>query len=163
MQFYGLTYEQADEAVQKYYRARYREKGIYEFNLYDGVPEMVKALHDAGKTVLLATSKPEEFAKTTIEHAGLMPYFAGITGSNFDGTREGKDEVIRCVFERAGITDLSKAVMVGDRRFDMIGAKKCGIDCIGAVYGYGTEQELSDAGATYLAATPADVVKIILG
>ena len=124
---------------------------------------MLAALHAAGKQVLLATSKPEPFARIVLDHAGLTQYFAGVHGSSFDGTHENKAEVIACALRDAGVTDKAEAIMVGDRRYDIEGAHACGLDAIGAVYGYGSEAELAAAGAKYLADTPLAVCDILLG
>ena len=163
MEFYGFSPEQADEAVNRYYRPHYRQEGIFRYALYDGVPEMLAALHAAGKQVLLATSKPEPFARIVLDHAGLTQYFAGVHGSSFDGTHENKAEVIACALRDAGVADKAEAIMVGDRRYDIEGAHACGLSAIGAVYGYGSEAELAAAGAKYLAATPLAVCDILLG
>lgn len=163
IEFYGFSPEQADEAVNRHYRPHYRREGLFRFSLYDGVPEMLARLQAAGREVLLATSKPEPFAELVLDHAGLTRYFAGIHGSSFDGTRENKAEVIACALREAGVADKAEAVMVGDRRYDVEGARSCGLDAIGVLYGYGSEPELTAAGARYLAATPLDVCSILLG
>lgn len=163
IEFYGFSPEQADEAVNRYYRPHYRREGLFRFALYDGVPEMLARLHAAGRVVLLATSKPEPFAELVLDHAGLTRYFAGVHGSSFRGTHESKAEVIACALREAGVADKAEAVMVGDRRFDIEGAQACGLDAIGVLYGYGSKPELVAAGASYLAATPLDVCDVLLG
>lgn len=161
MEFYGFSAAQAEEAVNKYYRAYYRERGLFECRVYDGVPEMLAALRACGGRLLLATSKPEVFARAVIERFDLLRFFEGVTGSNLDGTRENKAEVVACALEWAGVTDAASAVMVGDRRFDVEGARACGLDTIGVLYGYGSAGELTAAGAVALAPMPADVVSVL--
>ena len=160
--FYGFTKAEAKEAVE-HYREYYREKGIFENLLYSGVKEMLSALKEANLTVLVATSKPEHFAKIIMKHFGIEEYFDFIGGSSMDGTRVNKDDVIRYTLESAGVKDLSGAVMVGDRLHDVIGAKKLGIPCIGVLFGYGSLEELTDVGAKYIASSCEEVTDIILG
>lgn len=161
MEFYGFSAEQAEEAVTRYYRAYYRERGLFECSVYDGVPEMLEALRALGARLLLATSKPEVFARAVLERFGLLPLFSGVTGSNLDGTRESKAEVVACALAGAGVSDPAATVMVGDRRFDVAGARAAGVDTIGVLYGYGSAEELTAAGAVALAGTPAEVVEAV--
>ena len=162
MEYYGFDKEKAQTAID-YYRERFRVKGLYENAVYDGVREMLQKLKNSGKNLILATSKPEPFAKEILHHFGLEKYFVYAAGSNFDGTRTAKAEVIEYALERAGITDKSAAIMVGDRKHDIIGATKTELDSIGVLYGYGSREELEAAGATYIAETVEDLTKLILG
>ena len=155
--FYDFSPEKAMEAVE-YYREYYREKGVFEVTVYEGMEDTLKNLTSLGKTLIVTTSKPEYFAKQVLEYIGLAKYFKMIAGSNLDGTRTAKAEVIRYAFEQCNITDLSKVIIVGDREHDVLGAEKIGIDSVGVLYGYGSEEELKNAGATYLAKTPADIL-----
>ena len=115
-----------------------------------------------GAVLALATSKPEPFAKEILRHFGLEEYFDYAAGSNFDGTRTAKAEVIDYALEAAGVTDKSAAVMIGDREHDIIGANKTGLDSIGVLYGYGSREELEAAGATFIAENVTDIVKLII-
>ena len=124
------------------------------------IAELLKA---AGKTVILATSKPEAFARRIMEHFDLAQYCDFICGATLDETRTDKAEVIAYALETAGITDKTGLVMVGDREHDVLGAKKNGLPCIGAVYGYGTAEELTAAGAAALADTVDELHKLLLG
>lgn len=160
--FYGLSHEDALRAVE-YYREYYPDKGIYENFVYDGIPEVLKSLKDAGKTLIVATSKPYVFAEEIMKHFSLAEYFTYIAGATLDGSRILKADVISHAFNKCGITDLSGVVMVGDREHDVFGAKAMGVDCIGVLYGYGSREELEKAGASYIAETPRDIAKIILG
>jgi phosphoglycolate phosphatase len=112
--YYGFSQEQAQTAVA-YYREYFREKGIYENFVYDGVEELLKALRGAGRTLAVATSKPEVFAKQILEHFHLDPYFTYVAGANLDGTRTRKDQVIACALRGCGVEAPAAAVMVGDR------------------------------------------------
>ena len=151
-EYYGFSKEQADEAVL-FYRERFRSIGIFENEIYPGIDEMLRDLKKAGKTLLLATSKPEEFANTILKHFHIDSYFSCVTGSTFDGKRAKKAEVIEEVFARCGITDKSGVVMVGDREHDIHGANATGLDSIGILYGYGCREEHEAAGATHIVET----------
>ncbi len=158
---YGFSKEKAQTAID-YYRERFRVKGLYENEVYDDVPEMLEKLKNDGKKLILATSKPEPFAKEIMRHFGLDKYFDFVAGSNFDGTRTAKAEVIEYALESAGVTDKSACIMVGDREHDIIGANKTGLDSIGVLYGYGSRNELESAGATFIAETVENLTKLIL-
>lgn len=157
---FGFPHEKAQTAVE-YYREYYRETGIFENAVYDGITDTLKKLIEAGKKLVLATAKPEPFAIQIMEHFQLSQYFTEITGATFDGTRLRKEEVIGHALELCGINP-SCAIMVGDRDNDVLGAKKFGIDCIGVLYGYGSRKELLSSGAKFLAQTPAELCTLIL-
>lgn len=158
-----LHLEEADIArAVAAFREYYPDKGIFENEVYAGIPALLKDLKAAGKTVLMATSKPEEFAKRIMAHFSLETCFDGIYGATMDETRTDKGEVIAYALHSAGITDLHNAVMVGDREHDVKGAARNGLPCIGAVYGYGTARELSEAGACALADTVEDLCRLLL-
>lgn len=159
--FYGFSKEDA-RAAMGYYREYYKDKGIYENVLYEGMAGFLKDLCDAGRTLLVATSKPEKFAIQILGHFGIEKYFTYVAGSNMDGTRVEKDEVIAYALKAGGITQLESAVMVGDREYDIVGAKKVGMDSIGVLFGYGSRQELEAAGATYLAKRLEDIQAVIV-
>lgn len=141
--FYGFSHEQAMEAVDEY-RVYYRKKGIFECYLYEGIRELVKDLHESGIKVILATSKPEEFAVQLLEHFDILKYFDVVAGSTMDGSRVEKVDVIKHAVSRLSGFRPEEAVMVGDRKFDYIGAKECNIPCILIGYGYGEMQELEE-------------------
>lgn len=158
--FYGFSESESKQCVE-YYREYYKPKGIFENEVYHGVEELLKPLKENGKILILATSKPEIFAKQILEHFRLIQYFDFVAGSNLDGTRVAKSEVIAYALESYGITDLENTLMVGDREHDIIGAKKIGISSLGVLYGYGSREELENAGADYIAATVSDILKFI--
>lgn len=161
MEYGGIDKKMATNAVAKY-RERYKDIGIFECSIYSGIAEVLKALKDADKTVILATAKPLEFAKIIIEHFNLIQYFDDMVGANFSGNLIHKHEIIAEVIKRFNITDRTSAIMIGDREQDISGAKMFSLESIGVRYGFAEENELEDAGATYIADTPNDILKIIL-
>ena len=158
---FGFDPEKTELAVAKY-RERYTPIGLYENLVYPGMEDALQKLKEAGKVLIVATSKPEHMAKKVLEHFGLDGYFDDICGSDSDKNRNKKDEVIRYALEKHGITDLDDVLMVGDRKFDVIGAEKCGLKCMGVLYGYGDREELETAGAAYIAETVEDMAQIIV-
>lgn len=147
-EFYGLSKEDAGKAVE-YYREYFAPKGIFENEVYPGIPEMLSRLVEAGFTLIVATSKPAVFAKQILEHFGLSDYFSFVGGSELDGTRKRKAEVIGYILETCEIKP-QDAIMIGDRKHDIEGAKLCGLESVGVLYGYGSEEELSKAGADHI-------------
>lgn len=158
-EFYNMTPEEAQKAVAVY-RERYREKGVFENELYDGVPELLKALYEREITLVLATSKPLVFAEQILGYLGLKQYFSHIIGSNLDNTMTDKAEVVACALRKTGVSDKSAAIMVGDRKFDIIGAKANGIASVGVLYGYGSKEEFEEAGADFIIEKPMDLLEI---
>ncbi|MBQ2676950.1 MAG: HAD hydrolase-like protein [Clostridia bacterium] len=161
MRFCGMTKEDAVKATA-FYRELYRDNGVYMFEVYNGVEQMLQMLKESGKTLILATSKPERFAKKVMERSGLKKYFTHICGSLTDDTRTTKTEVLQFAMESANLQDVHTAVMVGDREYDVFGADDVGMQCMGVLYGFGSEDELNTAGAVALAKTPLDVARILL-
>ena len=159
--FCGITDDQAEEMV-RLYRERYSGTGIFENRVYDGGIPMLEQLKGAGIRILLATSKPEKFAKIIADHFGFAEYFDFIGGANMDGTRTDKQEVIEYVLESCGVSDRTDLIMVGDRRYDVEGAKKAGLASMGVLYGYGSREEIEAAGPDLIAEMPADVTALIL-
>ena len=158
--YYGFSRPDAMKAVD-YYREYYAVKGIFENLVYDGIPEVLAELRDSGVGICLATSKPELYAKQILEHFGLDGYFTAVAGSEMDGTRTKKAEVVERALGLLGSPDVRDCVMIGDREHDVLGGAAHGLDTIGVLFGYGGREELERAGATYIAADPADIVKII--
>lgn len=141
--FYDFSHEKALEAVDEY-RVYYKDRGIFECFLYDGIKELVKDLHENGVKVILATSKPEEFARQILKHFDILKYFDIVAGSTMDGSRVEKVDVIRHAISQISDFDIENAVMVGDRKFDYYGANECGMRCILISYGYGEMRELKE-------------------
>lgn len=154
MQFYGFDEEKAKLAVDKY-RERFRDIGIFENGVYDGIIDLLEACKEWGYSIGLATSKPEEFAIRILDKYMLSEYFDEVTGSTMNGSINTKTAVIKEAFRRMNISDEIKAevIMIGDREHDIIGAKNCGIDSIGVKFGYAEDGELEAAGADYIAET----------
>jgi len=162
VEHYGFSAEEASRAVDTY-REYYREKGIFENEVYPGVPEMLQRLKENDRRIIMATSKPTVFARRILEHFSLDGYFSYVSGAELSGVRNNKDEVIEYALEQCGITDRSQCVMVGDRKHDIIGAKKTGLASIGVLYGYGDRPELETAGADRIAEDVDELVDILLG
>jgi len=160
-EFYGLSEADSELAV-KYYRERFSVKGLYENEVYEGIVELLETLKANGKTLVLATSKPEEYTIQILKHFHLYDYFDYIAGATMDGSRGEKADVIRYALEISGITNRFDAVMVGDRNYDVLGAKENGIDSVGVLYGFGDYSELVDAGANYIAETVEDIKRYVL-
>lgn len=150
--FYGFDENKAMEAVG-FYREYFSTKGIFENEVYEGIASLLQSLSERGKRLILATSKPQPFTDKIMERFDLTQYFECIAGSNMDGTRSKKADVISYALQQCNVTDKSKTVMIGDRAQDIIGAKSVGIDAIGVEYGYGDYDELNDAGANYIVKT----------
>ena len=158
--FYGFSKEQCEQAV-KYYREYFSEKGLYENEVYDEIPRVLTMLKESGRTLAVATSKPEPFAVRILKHFDLCGYFDLVAGATMDDTRNEKADVIRYALDSIGVPDRSSAIMIGDRKHDVIGAKANGIDAVGVLYGYGSRGELTDAGAAFIADSPADIIRYI--
>ena len=152
--------EDAKKAVE-YYRERFRDIGIFENGVYDGIADMLQTAKAQGKKLALATSKPQHFAQIIMDHYGLSQYIDVLVGSRADG--QTKADVIRQVFAEAGLDEVSKkqAIMVGDRLHDIEGAKECGIDSLGVRFGYAKENELEEAGADHIVATTEELREFI--
>lgn len=159
--FYSFDEEKAMEAVL-FYREYFSTNGLLENAVYDGIPALLKALKENDKRLIVATSKPQDFTDKIMDNFDLTKYFEFVAGSNMDGTRSKKAEVIEYALHSCKITDKSKVVMIGDRKHDVLGAKTVGIDSIGVEYGYGDYEELSAAGATYIVKTVEELKEALL-
>jgi phosphoglycolate phosphatase len=160
-QYCGFSREKAETAVQ-YFREYYNETGIFENAPYDGIRALLTSLKGSGRTLAVATSKPEITAKRVLEHFDLDGFFTFVGGSAYDGSRVKKEDVIRYVLDSCGICDPSSTVMVGDREHDIIGARKTGVASVGVLYGYGCREELETAGAGMIAGTVAELGRVLL-
>ncbi|MBS5216150.1 MAG: HAD family hydrolase [Clostridiales bacterium] len=160
--FYGMSEADAEKAVEKY-RERFSAVGKFENSVLPGIIPMLKKLKEAGKIMALSTSKPWVFAEQILKKYELDSYFSVVVGSELDGTRDEKQEVILETLKRFGLEKGSKeAVMIGDRRHDILGAKKCGLDGIGVRFGYAEEGELEKAGAVMIADTVEELQRMLL-
>lgn len=160
MKQYGFSHEKATLGL-KLYREYFRDKGIFENSVYEGIPTLLADLQSRGYKLVLATSKPEEFAKRIMEHFDLAKYFYFIGGSDMGETRSSKTAVIEYVMENCGIAEPEKCIMVGDREHDVIGAKACGINCVGVLFGYGSRKELEKANAAYIVDTVEELGNLL--
>jgi len=151
----------ADRAVALY-RERFADTGLYENSVYPDIEYVLAALRATPRRLFVATSKPRVFAERIINHFGLSNYFEQIFGSELDGTRVNKGDLLAYAIETTGV-DPSQALMIGDRSHDIVGAKSNGMRGIGVLYGYGSEDELIEAGASHLCATPRALLEHIQG
>lgn len=159
MKYYGFTPEKAMEAIMVY-REYFRDKGIFENEVYEGIPELLEKIKASGRKIVLATSKPEEFAMRILEHFDLLKYFDLVAGASMDEKRNKKGDVISYAMEKGGIT-AEGTVMIGDREHDILGAKENALPSIGVLFGFGSREELEKAGATYIAETIEDIFKLL--
>ena len=157
----GFSDEKVTEGVKKY-REYFSTKGLLENSVYPGIPKLLESLKQAGKKLVVATSKPEEYSVKIIEHFDLSKYFENVCGSLMNETRSKKDQVIEYAIERNNIKDRSKILMIGDRKHDILGAKKAGIKSCGVLFGYGSLEELQTAGADFIAENVSRLDKICL-
>ncbi len=158
--YYGWSEEQAHAGLLAY-REYFSAAGIYENEVYEGIPALLHDARRAGYRVIMATSKPEMYAHRLMQHFGLSEYFTCIAGADMAETRVAKTDVIRYAMARAGIVP-AEAVMVGDRRFDVEGGRALGMYTVGVLFGYGGRDELESAGADVLAETVAELRRILL-
>lgn len=156
----GMTADEAERALALY-REYFSPIGIFENRVYDGITELLKKLKNDGYTVVLATSKPEVYAKRILEKFDLMKYLSGVFGAELDGTRDRKDEVIAYALASLGASP-DDVIMVGDRIHDVLGAAAHGIKTVGVLYGYGSREELTAAGAVSFAVDPSDLYNCII-
>lgn len=160
MEYFGFSEENARKAID-IYREYFSSRGLYENKAYEGVEEVLQSLLNAGKKLYVASSKPEIFVKKILDYFGLDSCFEFMGGADLEEIRVQKADVIRYVLEQNKITDLNKVVMIGDRKHDILGAKEIGIASVGVLYGYGSRQELEDAGADAIAETIFDLQNLL--
>lgn len=158
---FGAGSPKTQEAIELY-RQRFASTGLYENKLYPEIPSALGALRDLGAVLIVATSKPVNFAERIVEHFGLGGYVRAVYGSELDGTRSDKAELISYVLKSQALPAASSA-MVGDRKQDMMGAKANGVFPVGALWGYGTRSELLDSGASVLCERPMQLVDALSG
>src|SRR6266850_867626 len=144
------------EAAMDLYRQQFVCSGLYDNQVYTGVPGMLEQAREMAMTMYVATSKPVVYAERIVEHFGLDHYFRKVYGAELDGRREDKVELVAYLLASEGI-DAEAAVMVGDRADDVQSAKANGVGSIGVLWGYGSEQELLEAGANVLCKTPSEL------
>lgn len=159
-QLYGLTPERAQQAIAAY-RAEYAVRGYCENQLYPGIADLLRRLCESGRTVVLATSKPEEPTRDVLRHFGIAQYFHFVAAASMDARRSHKDAVIDYALQNLPGIPREQMVMIGDRQYDLLGAQRHGLDGIGVLYGYGSREELQACPHVYLASSPADLTRYL--
>lgn len=157
---FGVSPELANELTDTY-RVYYRDKGIFECNVYDGVGDLLRELHDAGVKTAVVSSKPKEFLDRLVEHFGLAEHLDAVVGPAMDNHNSNKTVLVNQALKELMLLP-STVAMIGDRHFDMEGAKAAGVNAVGVLYGYGTEEELCAAGADAVCEQVADLRGFLL-
>ncbi|MGN0362998.1 MAG: HAD hydrolase-like protein [Bilifractor sp.] len=160
----GMTEDQALQGV-RWFRKRYESIGKFESSVYPGIPEMLQALKKKGLSIGMATSKPEQFAREIARRCGFLKWFDYVCGISLVETEQSisKTQLIGSVLTRSGYQDHRELVcMVGDRKFDITGAKECGIGSVGVTYGYGDREELVQAGADVILDSVRELTDFLL-
>ncbi len=147
METYSFSESDAKQAVE-YYREYFKDQGMYENDLYEGISELLELLQSQNRRLIVATSKPTVFAEKILSYFKIDRYFEYVCGSHLDGTRTDKGEIIKHVLDEKKI-DREETVMIGDRKYDIIGAHRNNLDSIAVVYGYGSEEELRGSNPTH--------------
>lgn len=163
MQFYGFDEEQAEAAVDKY-RERFQDIGLFENEIYAGIKEMLRTLKKKGMHLAVASSKPTVFVEKILEHFKIRKYFEVVVGSELDGRRVNKDEVVQVALSQlfsGSLIERDKVYMIGDRKFDVEGAKAQRVESIGVSYGYGSIEELKEAKADYIVRTVGELENLL--
>lgn len=157
-EFCGFSESDVEKAVA-YYREYFADRGIFENRVYDGIEEVLTKLKENGRKLYVATSKPAEYTVRILDKFGLSKYFEYVSGSSLDEKDSSKAAIIRRAMEHCEAS-ASEILMVGDRKFDIQGAKKNKIAAAGVLYGYGSRKELEEAGADYIAENAEDLLRI---
>lgn len=157
---YDFSEKQSLEAVD-YFREYYTTKGILENTVYPEIKELLTYLADNDYCLLIASSKPENLVKEILAQHDLLRYFKYTGGSLLDGSRENKDDVLRYVLNTVDIKDFHRCLMVGDRKFDVLGSRKFEIKSVGVTYGYGSLEELQSVQADFIIDKPMDLIPIL--
>jgi phosphoglycolate phosphatase len=150
------------EAAVSFYRERFATTGLYENQVYDGIPQCLATLRDKAESIHVATSKPRIYAERIVEHFALRQYFDTVYGSELDGRLGDKTELIGHLLEQEGL-DAATTVMIGDRSFDVIGASNNDVGIVGVSWGYGSESELEQAGADRICHHPDALPALLFG
>jgi len=148
-------------AAVVHYRERFSRVGLYENTPYSGIHAALSALQSAGVRLCVASSKPHIHVREILEHFELIHYFSDVFGSELDGSRTDKSELLRFALAETGV-EANAATMVGDRKHDIVGALDNGVSAIGVLYGYGSEEELTQAGANRFARAPSELASLLL-
>lgn len=160
MEFYGFDRDMAMKLVEKY-RERFNVTGIFENKIYPGIADMLKVLKEAGCKISIASSKPTVLVERILDHFDIRKYFDSVVGSNLDGTRTKKEEVVEEALRQLACVK-EKTAMVGDRKFDIEGARAFGLTGVGVSFGYAQGNELEEAGADYIVDSVEELQKLLL-
>lgn len=160
-EFYNFDDKMIEVAIETY-REYFATVGIFENIIYKEIPQLLTELIKCNKKLIIATSKPTVFAEKILRHFNINKYFTFVSGSNIDGTRIKKAEVINYALNQFKFENFENIIMVGDRKHDIIGANKMGIDSIGVLYGYGNREELEFEKPTYIVNTIAELSSILI-
>lgn len=161
MQYYGLEEDDARQAITDF-RVYFEKSGIFENEIYEGIPEMLKTLTEAGKRVYLATSKPEKYARMILDHFDITKYFTFICGNTMAEDRSRKEDVIAFIRETCPEVCAENSVMVGDRVYDIEGGHAHGMQTVGVTFGYAAEGELEASNATCVAHSVTELTEILM-
>ncbi len=169
MERYGFSEEQAWEAIG-YFREYYNKTGIFENSVYPGMDNLLKELKEAGYVLAIASSKPIVLIHRVLGHFDIDKYFDVVVGCELDGTRSKKSEVIEEVIRQLselalerGLPEVKElSIMIGDRCYDVEGAHSFGMPCVGVLYGYGSREEMEEAGADYITETVETLGELFL-
>lgn len=162
VEYYGFDEENTQKAIS-FYRERFKAKGMFENELYSNIPLLLKSLKELQFTLVVATSKPTLFSEQILKYFNIDHYFELVVGSNLDGTRTSKTEIIQYILDKYNKHKLDDFIMIGDRKHDIIGANNTGIDSIGVTYGYGSFEELSNVNPTYIVNSVDELKDILMG
>lgn len=156
-EYFGFTHEQSIQAVADF-RERYTPIGLYECRVFPGMKELLTGLREAGLKVAIATSKPQFLAETLLTREGMLELFDVIEGTKLDGHNDSKADVLMRAMNALGAAP-EDSVLIGDTKWDVLGAKKCGIDCIGVEWGYAAEGDMEKAGVKEMTASPEELLR----
>ncbi|MGE7649126.1 HAD family hydrolase [Peribacillus frigoritolerans] len=161
-EYYDFDEKNTQKAIELY-RERFKEKGMFENELYSNITLLLKSLKEQQFTLVVATSKPTVFAEQILKYFNIDQYFELIVGSNLDGTRASKTEIIQYILDKYQEHTLSDFIMIGDRKHDIIGANNTGINSIGVTYGYGSFEEVSNSNPTHIVKSVSQLKDILMG
>ena len=161
MQYYGLEEDDARQAITDF-RVYFEKSGIFENEIYEGIPAMLKTLTEADKRVYLATSKPEKYARMILDHFDITKYFTFICGNTMAEDRSRKEDVIAFIREACPEVRSDNSVMVGDRVYDIEGGRAHGMQTVGVTFGYAAEGELEASNATYVAHSVTELTEVLM-
>lgn len=161
-EYYGFDEVKTEEAIN-FYRERFKKTGMFENELYSNILSLLKSLKDLQLTLVVATSKPTVFSEQILKYFNIAHFFDLVVGSNLDGTRTSKTEIIQYILDIYKEYELEDFIMIGDRKHDIIGSQNTGIDSIGVTYGYGSYEELSHSKPTYIVNSVKQIKDILIG